>query len=110
MKLVASLDPETCSKLAVLLKDQQVASEVRTTTDQNGLEQSELLVDDASFDKACDLIERWQEEQQKEAAERNKQWCPKCHSIRLQAVEDEHYEKFGLTVLKCLDCGELIPR
>ena len=107
MKSVASLDPGTCATLASLLKEQQIACEVRSGTDENGLEWSEVLVEDASYDQACDFVEAWQN--QKDLENRRKRKCPKCESYRLQVVQDEHYEKAGLSVIRCLDCGALIP-
>lgn len=84
------------------LKQQTIPFEVRTTTQESGLDVSEIMVEDGDCDRACDVAEKW-EAQRVDAAERQSGiHCPKCGSQHVAYVPLEN----GVPSYKCKDCGE----
>jgi len=63
MKSIASLETTIAGKLSERLKTEAITNEIRTLRQDSGLDFSEILVEDADFERACDVAEIWQEEQ-----------------------------------------------
>src|SRR5690349_16518271 len=101
MQTVASLEVETARVLLERLKLAGIVGELRTTTDESGLEISEIMVEDDQYEHACDLAEAWQAELMERAEKTSGRRCPKCGSCHLRYVPDD---KIG-DVWKCNDCG-----
>ena len=106
MKVVASLSPQNIATLAELLKKENIPCESKTASDEIGLETTELLVADADYDRACDIVENWQDADYKRKMHRR---CPKCGGVDWEPVQDAHYEKADLAVYRCKACGSLVP-
>ncbi len=110
MKSVAMLNPEAASGLAEFLGREQILCETRATTDENGLDVTEVLVEEDRYEQACDASERWQEEVAAAAQAQARRPCPKCRAPQgLERVQDGRYEEAGLVVLRCRECGEAFP-
>jgi len=101
MKTVATLPSENIDELKGSLEKEGIACECRSTTGEGDLEISELLVGDSDYDRACQMIEGWQEAR----AARGTWRCPKCGSKDWEWVEDAYYQKVGLDVYRCKKCG-----
>jgi len=106
MRIVASLSPENIATLMDLLKKENISCESRIPSDEIGLETTELLVPEADYDRACDIVENWQDADYKSKLQRK---CPKCAGIDWEPVPDAHYEQADLTVYRCKSCGSLVP-
>ena len=106
MKIVASLSPQNIAKLMDLLKKENIPCESRIGTDEIGLEITDLLVPEADYDRACDIVENWQDADYKSKMQRR---CPKCGGVDWESVRDAHYEKADLVVYRCRSCGSLVP-
>src|SRR5262245_37440735 len=98
MKIVASLSPETIATLTELLKKEKIPCESRVANDEVGLETTELLVPEADYDRACDIVENWQDADYKSKMQRK---CPKCGGVDWEPVHDAHYEQADLAVYRC---------
>ena len=57
MKTIASLEVGQTGEILDRLKKQAIPAEIRTTTQESGLEMSEILVEDSYFDRGCDVVE-----------------------------------------------------
>jgi len=108
MKSVAILNPEIAPALADFLGKEQIQCVTRAATDENGLEVTEVLVEDDRYEQACDASERWQEEVAAQTQARARRPCPKCRAPQaLERVQDARYEEAELVVLRCRECGEV---
>ena len=110
MKTIATLDPENARVLAAFLAKQSVACDTRDGLDENGLETTELLVQDDAYDSACEAIERWEAEMTAKTSRTTSRLCPTCGSPHVEYVEDFDYEK-SMTqigaVYRCNDCKRI---
>ena len=89
------------------LKKESIPAEIRTVTQESGLEYSDIMVADDYYDRACDVAEAWQAEQLDEAQRQSNRHCPTCGSSRLEYTDTE---SFGISVWKCKDCGNVFAR
>jgi len=104
--------PDEVREFIKVLDEAQIPYQLRTSTDEGGLETTELLADDAHYERACDVVENLQAAKAaaSEQALHRKIRCAKCGSAAWERVEDESYSKLGLTVMRCKDCGCLFTR
>ena len=72
MKSIASLEAKVAGELSERLKTEAIPVEVRTVTQDSGLEFSEILVEDGYYERACDVAEAWEAERAAEAESRSK--------------------------------------
>jgi predicted RNA-binding Zn-ribbon protein involved in translation (DUF1610 family) len=106
MQTVASLSTDEAQELVERLKAEAVAAELQIVPHESGVELGEVLVNDADFDRACDLAEAWQAQRLDEAERRANVICPKCHSYHVERVPHPKLEY----VERCRDCGFELPR
>jgi hypothetical protein len=79
---------------------------VRTTTQENGMDLSEILVDDAYYDRGCDAVEAWSDEKQAELRKKGcSPWCHKCGSHNIEIIPHEKLVYY----YQCKDCGYEFP-
>jgi hypothetical protein len=102
MKTVASLEVGQTGEILALLKKEQISVEVRTTLQETGLEISEILVPDDSFERGCDLVEAWHAEQLAARKRRSGVYCRKCGS---RDYDEKWDERIGYTY-RCKSCGD----
>jgi hypothetical protein len=107
MKSIASIEVDFAARLVERLKKESIPAEIRTVTQESGLEYSDIMVADDYYDRACDVAEAWQAEQLDEAQRHSNRHCPTCGSLRLEYADAE---SFGLSVWKCKDCGNCFAR
>src|SRR5882757_7745381 len=105
MKTIASLEVGQMGEILDRLKKQEIPAEIRTITQESGLEMSEIMVEDSYFDRGCDVVEAWYAE---ELAEKKKTgvYCRKCGSRNYDRTWDETIRD----IYKCKDCGEEFVR
>ena len=115
MALLASYpDPADAALALDALKRGQVPHETRVG-DDNGLEFTEIHVDDAVFELACDVIERHDEDLMKSRLEqhRKQSGCPTCGAPDMKLREDIDCSGSitGIShIMECGQCGRLIPQ
>ena len=102
MKTIASLEVGPTREILARLKKQAIPAEMRTITQESGLEMSEIMVDDSCFDRGCDVVEAWYAEQLAEQKKMSGVYCRKCGSRNYDRTWDE---TIGY-LYKCKDCGE----
>jgi len=80
METVAQLDAEDARDLLRFLKKRFFAAELRVVGDEGGLQVGEVSVPDGECERACEIVETWEEERR--TAERRKAElpCPRCRS------------------------------
>jgi hypothetical protein len=114
MKTIATLDPENAKLLAAFLAKHGFGYETRDSTDENGLDTAELLVQDDIYESACEATERWEAEMTAANESKSRRRCPTCHSPHLEFVKDFDYDKSitGITeAYRCKDCNRVfVPR
>lgn len=112
MQVVAALStPEDAMALIEFLNKERIPSEIRTATEETGLDVTEVLVDDDQYDAACGAAEQWEANIREKAEARPRRRCAACNSPHLEQIADIDYEKTVTkigTVLRCRDCGHLI--
>ncbi len=59
MKTIASVEFGQTEEVLARLKKQAIPAEIRTVTQESGLEMSEIIVEDSYFDRGCDVVEAW---------------------------------------------------
>ena len=59
MKTIASLEVDVAVELTERLKKEAIPFEIRTATQDNGLDYSDIMVADGYYDRACDVAEAW---------------------------------------------------
>ena len=62
METIATLDSENARLLSAFLAKQGIACDMRGSTDENGLEATEVLVQDDMYQPACEAAEKWDAE------------------------------------------------
>lgn len=102
MKTIASLEAGQTGEILARLKKEQVPAEVRMTTQESGLEMSEILVADDYYDRGCDVVEAWYAEQFEAQKKQSGVYCRKCGSRDYDRKWDE---QIGYTY-KCKKCGD----
>jgi len=109
MKTVATLPPEEITNLVKLLEHGGIPCTIRIADEQSGLDITELLVEEKDYERACDVIETSQDAAAAERKRKAQRHCPKCNSQSWEPVKDAHYDKAGLAVFRCKECGCLVP-
>jgi len=79
MKPIATLDTEAAAVLMERLAGADIACESRAVTEESGIAATEVLVGEACYDTACDVVDAWLDDQAREA----RMVCPKCRSAHL---------------------------
>jgi hypothetical protein len=59
MKTIASLEGDVAVELTKRLKQEAIPFEIRTATQDNGLDYSDIMVGDGDYGRACDVAEAW---------------------------------------------------
>ena len=103
MKTIALLQVGQTGEILERLKSQAIPAEIRTSTKESGLETSEIMVEDAYYDRGCDLVESWYAEQVTAQKKRSGLYCHKCGSLNHEITWDE---RIGYTH-KCKNCGDV---
>jgi hypothetical protein len=105
-KVIFSTEASQTGEILDRLKKAGVPVSVRTTTEESGLDISEIAVDDVYYDRGCDVVEAWSDEK---AAESEKKgcctWCRKCGSRNVETIP---HDTLGYCY-KCKDCGNEFP-
>jgi DNA-directed RNA polymerase subunit RPC12/RpoP len=83
------------------LRKEAIPAEIRTVTQESGLELSEIMVEDGLYDRGCEVVEAWYAEQLSSAKKRSGVYCRKCGSRNYDRTWDE---RVGY-IYKCKDCG-----
>lgn len=115
MSLLASYsDPADAALALDALKRAQVVHETRKG-EENGLEFTEIHVDDVVFDQACEVIERHDEEimESRRDEHRKSTGCPTCGApdMKVRTDIDCSGSITGISyVMECGKCGRLVPR
>lgn len=111
MQTFAILDAGSAKVLSELLEREGIVCQSRTVEDENGLEAVELQVQEAQFDRACDLAEQQQAAASEEAQKNPKQRCVACKSANVEYIEDlkgvKTITKIAAVYL-CHDCGHVV--
>ena len=89
MKTIASLEVGQTGEILDQLKKQAIPAEIRTVTQESGLDMSEIMVEDSYFDRGCDVVEAWHAEQLAEQKKRSGKYCRKCGSRNFHRTWDE---------------------
>jgi hypothetical protein len=63
MKTIALLEIDEAREVLERLKKESIPTEVQTTTQESGLEISEIKVRDDYYDRGCDVVEAWNTQQ-----------------------------------------------
>jgi hypothetical protein len=101
MRTVAHLVIDQARELVERLKKESIPAELGTVPQEGGLEVTEIRVDDADFDRACETAETWEAERVADIARNSPKRCPKCRSGNLEYVPDHKIEYH----YRCKDCG-----
>lgn len=115
MTLLASYpDPAEATLALDALRRGGVVTETRTA-EENGLEFTEIHVQEDGYDRACGVIERHDEEVMalKLEEHRRSAGCPSCGSLDLKVRNDLDCSGSitGISyIMECGSCGRLIPR
>jgi hypothetical protein len=105
-KVIFSTEASQTGEILDRLKKAGVPVSVRTTTEESGLDMSEIAVDDAFYDRGCDVVEAWSDEKVAESKEKGCcTWCRKCGSRNIQTIP---HDTLGYCY-KCKDCGDEFP-
>jgi len=107
MKLIASLEVDIAADLLERLKVAAIPFQIKTASQEGGLDYSEITVEDSYYDRACDIAEAWEVERHDEAEKRSNRHCPTCGSPRLEYTGAD---SFSISVWKCKDCGNIFAR
>jgi len=99
-RVIASMEAGQTGTVLERLKMAGIPVEVRTTSNESGLETSEILVEDNYYDRGCDVVEALFEEQAN-AKPKRKARCPNCGSENCQSTP--HIRLNWIT--QCKDCG-----
>ena len=101
MKTIAKLQAEEAADLTNRLKSEAIPIEMRTVTQESGLDMTELLVEDGFYERACDAADSWQAQRLAEVEKRCTWSCPECKSRRWECVPNDKIEY----LFRCKDCG-----
>jgi predicted RNA-binding Zn-ribbon protein involved in translation (DUF1610 family) len=101
MKAIAALEVGQTPEVLERLRQEAIPAEIRTVTQESGLELSEIMVEDSFYDRGCDVVEAWYSEQLAAAKKQSGVYCRKCGSRNYDRTWDE---KVGY-MYKCRDCG-----
>jgi len=103
-RVIASMEASQTGSVLERLKMAGIPVEVRTTSNESGLETSEILVEDNYYDRGCDVVEALFEEQASSKPKR-KVLCPNCGSKNCKSTPH-----IGLNwIMQCKDCGFEFP-
>ena len=100
MRSMASLETSEASELGALLRKENIPFELRTVTQESGLDLTGILVAESFFERACEVSETWEADRISERARRYS-LCPQCRSPNLERNPHDKLE----SVLRCKNCG-----
>ena len=102
MKVIASLEASVAVGLIERFKTEAIPTEVRTVTQDSGLDFTEIQVQDDDYDRACKVAQKWDEERVAERENRSPWRCRKCGSkhISISRLGGD----LGIS-FKCKNCG-----
>jgi hypothetical protein len=106
MRTIASLEVDVIGEVLDRLKKKDIPHEVHTSTQDSGLEISDIVVDDSDYDRGCDVVEAWAKEQEIESRKRLSVYCKRCGCRDVVTVPHPELEY----VYKCNGCGYEFPR
>jgi len=101
MQIIASLEVGEAGELLEHLKKEGIPVEVRTVTQDSGLEISEIMVEDSYYEPGCDVVEAWDAARIAESKKRSKAYCRKCGSRQLDTIP---HDRLGY-IYRCKACG-----
>ena len=101
LRAIATLEVGQTGEIMERLKKQAIPAEIRTVTQESGLEMSEFMVDDSYYDRGCDIVEAWDAERLDAQKKRSRVCCRKCGSRNYSST---WVEKIGY-IYNCKDCG-----
>ena|ERR1035441_6360403 len=101
MKAIASLEVGQTPEVLERLKKEAIPAELRTVTQESGLELSEIMVEDSFYERGCEVVETWYSQQLAAAKKRSGVYCRKCGS---RNYDRTWVERVGYTY-KCKVCG-----
>jgi len=101
VRSVANLPSKEASTLLARLKAEGISAQILSCAKEIGPDISEIVVEEAHYDGACDIVEAWEAEEIAEAEKRTQWRCPKCRSPHLERVPHDKLEHF----YRCADCG-----
>jgi hypothetical protein len=99
-RVIASMEAGQTGEVLKRLKLAGIPVEVRTTSNESGLETSEILVEDNYYDRGCDVVEALFEEQANSKPKR-KFLCPNCGSQNCKSTPHIRLN----WIIQCKDCG-----
>jgi len=103
-RVIASMVASQTGELLERLKQAGIPFEIRTSTQEMGLEETEVLVLGSDFDRGCDVVEAWAEELR--GGKSAKVSCNQCGSQNMAVIP---HDMLG-SVFQCQDCGLEFPR
>lgn len=101
LRTIASLEVGQTGEIMERLKREAIPAELRTVTQESGLEMCEVMVEDSFYDRGCDVVEAWDAEKVAAQKKRSGIRCRKCGS---QNYSSTWVEKIG-NIYNCKDCG-----
>jgi len=99
--VVATLCPDEALSLLEFLQKEQIPAEMRTRSEESGLEMKEVLVEDCYYDSACAAAEQWQNAVIEAASKKSGKRCPKCGSWDFEYLSHDKLDH----VIQCKKCG-----
>ncbi|MCE9616248.1 MAG: hypothetical protein K8T26_18400 [Lentisphaerae bacterium] len=111
MNVVATVSEDEAREIVDLLRQVQIPSQTEATTEETGLEVTGVLVDEAHFDQACDVIEQWAAARAAASGRPAKPRCPACGEEGLERADEVDCLK---TITKiaaiyhCPNCGHVV--
>jgi len=107
MKTIASLEIDVADELVERLKKEAIPLEIQTSTQESGLDYTDIMVEDGVFDRACDVAEAWEADRIAKSERRSNRRCPSCGSSHLDYMDAD---RLGGVVWKCRDCGNTFAK
>lgn len=101
LRTIASMEVGQTGEIMERLKQHHIPAKIRTTTQESGLEMSEILVEASHYDRGCDVVEAWYAEQADNEKKKSRIYCRKCGSRNYTST---WVEKIG-SIYNCKDCG-----
>lgn len=102
-KIIASLEIGQTGEILDRLKKAGIPVQMQTVTEESGLETSEISVEESYYERACGVVEAWDDERTAREKKRSRVYCGKCGSRDYDETGDEETGH----IYKCKNCGEL---
>lgn len=101
MKTIASLEVGHTGELLERLRKEAIPTNIHVITIESGLEMTEIMVQDAYYERGCAVVQAWHAEQLAKSKKRSGVSCPKCGSRNYDRISDARNRE----TYKCKDCG-----